>query len=154
MKFILNLLLIILAVILQISLIPKLALFGSFPNIILLIYLALLFVGKPQESLWWAGIGGILLDLVSPSSFGIYTFSMLAVYIPAYYLTNRVFNNPSVFVAAIIFFVSSLVANLIFMFYTHNYSGILIEAIYSTLVGCMIYGLMRYRGKTREEVKI
>jgi rod shape-determining protein MreD len=154
MKFIIQLILIIIAVILQISLVPKLALFGTFPNIILLIFLALLFIGRPQESLWWAGIGGILLDLASPSYFGIYTFSMLIVYVLVFYLTNRIFSNPSVFVAAVIFFVSSLMINSIFIFYVHNYAGFLIEAVYSTLIGCMIYGLMRYRTKKREEVKI
>lgn len=154
MKIFINLLLIILTVILQISLVPKLVFLGVFPNLILLVFLSLLFIGKPEESLWWAGTGGILLDVTSPYFFGIYTFSMLFVYIIAYYLTNHGFSNPSLFTAAAIFFISAVIANLIFMFYTRDYYNLLIEAIYSTLVGCIIYGLMRYRFKQKEEVKI
>lgn len=154
MKIIVNVLLILLAIILQTSLLPKIDFFGTFPNLVLLIMLSLLFINRTEEALWWTGGGGILLDLVSPARFGIYTFSLLIIFILTYILVSRIFSDPSLLLAAVFFFVASLLMNLFFLFLTSYFLLLISTAIYDTLVGCIIYGLVKYYYKPKEAIKI
>lgn len=152
MKNLINILLIILAVVLQISLLPQISFLTAFPNLIFLIMLSLVFINRP-ESLWWLG-GGILLDLVSPFRFGLYTISLVVVFLLANYLVNHIFSDPSLFIAAVFFFVGSIILNAIFLLLTSQFSLLFFEVIYSTFVGCIIYGLIRYYLKPKEVIKI
>ena len=154
MKTFLNILLVIIVVILETTLVPKMAIFGAFPNLVMLVILSLIFINRTRDALWWVLIGGVLLDLFSPVRFGAYTLSFVAIFFLAYYLVNYVFSEPSVFLAAGIFFISSLILNIIFLMYFHYFGLYFIEAIYSTFVGCIVYGLIRYYYKQGEEVKI
>jgi len=154
MKTFLNILLVTIVVILETTLVPKMAIFGAFPNLVMLVILSLIFINRTRDALWWVLIGGVLLDLFSPVRFGAYTLSFVVIFFLAYYLVNYVFSEPSVFLAAGIFFISSLILNIIFLMYFHYFGLYFIEAIYSTFVGCIVYGLIRYYYKQGEEVKI
>ena len=143
MKIFLNILLIILAVILQITFLPSFEFKGVFPNLVFVGMLSLLLVGRKEESLWWAGIGGISLDLFSPGYFGIYTLSFLAVYAAVYFLIMYVFSDPSLIISVPIFFVGTMLVNLCFLLMTGNYTGYFTEATYNTFVGCIVYGLVK-----------
>jgi len=154
MKIFINVLLIVIAVILQITFMPKIAFLGAFPNLILLVALSLIFIKKIEEALLWIGLGGILLDLFSPVHFGVYIVSLILIFAISYYLVNYVFSDFSLFLAAAIFFISSIIFNIIFLLYTHYFNLYLLEAVYTTLLGCMIYGIIRYYYKPSEEVKI
>jgi hypothetical protein len=73
-----RLFLIVCVVILQISLVP--ALLGSWPapNFIFAAVVVTLIRGNAVSSLWWAGVGGILLDLSLPGR-GFYTLTFTAL---------------------------------------------------------------------------
>lgn len=154
MKFFGNFLLIILVVILQSTFVPKIIFFNSFPNLILIIALSLLFIRRTEEALWWGLIGGLLLDLISPVRFGIYTFSILTIFIIAYIITDRIFSDPTLPLSILLFFVASLLSNIIFFLLTFNYYVLISEAIYSAVVGCIIYGLIKYYFQPKESIKI
>lgn len=154
MKIVGNILLILLAVILQISVMPKIAIFSGFPNLVFLAVLILIFVRRDKEALWWAGGGGILLDLFSPAHFGIYTLSLLVVYFLIFILVKRIFSDPNLLVAVGFFFLGSLFFDLLWLVVNPQWQTILIDATYNTIVGCIIYWLLRERLRPREAVKI
>jgi len=154
MKTFILILTIIMAVILQISVIPNFSIYNVFPNIVLIVMLGLLYVRRTNEALWWMGLGGILLDLVSPVRFGVYTLSFMIIFALNYYLIEYIFTDPSILLAGALIFISSLISNIIFLLLTHYYSQIFTEAIYTSFVGCILYWIIRYYYKPKEEVKI
>lgn len=154
MKTFILILTIIMAVILQISVIPNFSIYNVFPNIVLIVMLGLLYVRRTNEALWWMGLGGLLLDLVSPVRFGVYTLSFMIIFALNYYLIEYIFTDPSILLAGALIFISSLISNIIFLLLTHYYSQIFTEAIYTSFVGCILYWIIRYYYKPKEEVKI
>ena len=67
MKKIVNIIFIIIAVILQVTIIPKIVIFGSIVNLPLIIMINLILINRLDLADWWV-ICGILLDLISPLS--------------------------------------------------------------------------------------
>lgn len=70
MKNIFGLLFLILITLFEISVLPFFPVFGAQPNLLLVILLALQFLGLAQESYYGAFFGGILLDLLNSTTFG------------------------------------------------------------------------------------
>lgn len=154
MKFIINLLFIILAAILQITFIPELTIFSGIFNLIFLIMLMFVFASRPSEALWWAGLGGIVLDLLSPVKFGFYTLSLLVICLLTNYLVERIFTDPNIFVASGFFFGGSLILNLFWLTVNPSWQAFFISAIYNTVVGTIIYGVIKIYQTPREAIKI
>jgi len=154
MKILINILLIIFAIILQIAFLPLVSIHGAYPNILLIVILSLLFIGRVNESLWWVGIGGLLIELFSTLHFGVYIISFIIIFLLFYYFINHIFSDPSLVSAAFLFFVASLMLNIVFVIITHYYFTYLVEAIYTAVVGCMIYILIKYYYRPVDEVKI
>jgi len=154
MKFFVNLLLIIAAVILQISLVKEFSIYFAVINIILIIMLMLVFANRPIEALWWAGLGGIALDLVSPARFGLFTLSLLVIYYVVNLLIQKVFTDPNIIVVATIFFVSSIFVDAAWLFVNPSWQVLLINAIYNTVVGSVFYFLCRDRLRPKEAIRI
>ena len=154
MKILINILLIIFAIILQIAFLPLVSIHGAYPNILLIVILSLLFIGRINESLWWVGIGGLVMELFSTSHFGVYIISFIVIFLLFYYFINRIFSDPSLVSAAFLFFVASLMLNIVFVIMTHYYFVYIAEAIYTAIVGCIIYSLIKYYYRPIDEVKI
>lgn len=154
MKILINIILIIIAAILQITLVPKLAILGVFPNLILLVMLSLIFITRTEEALWWAGLGGIILDLVSPARFGIYTFSFLVIFAAIFYLVHNIFREPSLLISILIFIVAGLMSNLIFLIMNFQIVPFLVSGLVSAFWGIIIYSLIKYYFKPKESIKI
>lgn len=154
MKFIFNIILIILIVVLQTSFVPEMKIFNIYPNLILLIFLSLIFIDRNDEALWWAGLGGIFLDLTTQIHFGVYTISMVTIYIIVQYFVRRVFSDPPIILAAGIFFISSILLNIYFMVFEFSFLLIIMEATHSAVVGCVIYFLVKNYLKSKETFKI
>lgn len=154
MKFIVNLLLIIATVILQISLVKEFSIYFGVVNLILIIMLVLVFVNRPIEALWWAGIGGIALDLVSPARFGLFTLSLLVIYYVVNLLIRKIFTDPNIIVVATIFLLSSIVIDAAWLLINPSWHILLVNSIYNTVVGSIIYFLLRERLRPREMIRI
>ena len=154
MKIFINILLIFLAAILQISLFPKISIFSALPNLIFLATMILIFTNREDEALIWAGLGGILLDLFSPVRFGIFLFPLLVIYFLTSILVKRIFTDPNLIIAASFFFLGSIFFDILWIFINPQWQIILINAIYNTIVGIIIYWLLRERLKPKEFVKI
>ncbi|MCL5795385.1 MAG: hypothetical protein M1338_03430 [Patescibacteria group bacterium] len=154
MYLFINIILIVLVCILQISTLPNLAILQAFPNLILTITVVLVFVGRSRDALFWAAIGGIILDLFSPLRFGIYTISLLAIYFLISYLVKKFFSDPNFFIATGLFLISSVIFDLIFVIISSQWSIFIGEILYNTIVGILLYLLLKNKLKLKDAVKI
>lgn len=154
MKFFINLLLIIVAVILQISLVKEFSIYFGSINLILIVMLSLVFANRPTEALWWAGLGGIALDLISPVRFGLYTLSLLVIYYAINSLIRKVFTDPNIIVVIIALFISSILLDAVWLLVNPIWYVLLINAIYNTVVGSVFYFLCQDRLRPREAIGI
>lgn len=154
MYIFINILLILLASILQISFMPSLSLWHSFPNLILIFTVILIFNGRNREALYWAAIGGIILDLFSPSRFGIYLISLLVIYFVISYLVKRFFSDPNFLIAVGLFLISSAIFNIIFYIINPQWQIFLGDIIYNTIVGLIIYIALKNKLKVKDLIKI
>lgn len=154
MKFIINLLLIIVVVILQISLIKEFSIYFGIINLILIVMLILVFVNRPIEALWWAGVGGMALDLVSGAKFGLFTLSLLVIYYIVNLLIRKIFTDPNIIVVATIFLLSSILVDAAWLLVNPSWQILLMNAIYNTIVGSIFYFLFRERLQPRDMIRI
>lgn len=88
MYWLVRLIAIIILVILQVSLLPTLFGHWPVPNLVLAALLVTLLLDNYSESLWWAGLGGILLDLSLPNR-GFYTLVFVVLVVGLSYLLER-----------------------------------------------------------------
>jgi rod shape-determining protein MreD len=73
------------AAILQVTLAPRLDLFGVFPNLILLAVIGWTLVRGAAAGIRWAVAGGLLLDLVAPGALGVHALALVvAAYLSGY----------------------------------------------------------------------
>lgn len=155
MKIFINILLIIFAVIIQTAFLPALSVLGSHPNIVLIIAIILLAIQRKSEALWWFGFGGLILDLISPFYFGIYTLSFMVVYFILYYLVDYIFSDPSILVTAMFLLFGSFISNIIFLILDINtYEILIIEALYAMVFGSIIFYFMKHYLSHKDAVKI
>lgn len=150
MKFIANLLLIFLLVILQISLMPKFIIFHSYPNLIFLVMMILIFLGKFREAGWWAIFGGILLDFNSQTPFGFYSLSLIFIFLIFSILTFKFFSNPTILIISIFLILGSLILDLGFLILTKMYILIIFDSIYNLISGLLLYYIIRNYFKPKE----
>ncbi len=130
------------------------ALWGGIFNLVLIICLILVFVGRPKEALIWAGIGGIILDLLSGVSiFGAYTLSLVVICLASSFLVKKFFTSPNIFVASIFFFFASIILDIFWLFVNFNLQILLFNAIYNTIVGIILYIFLKDYLKPREMFK-
>jgi len=154
MKIIVNILLIILAVILETSFAPVLSFYGGSLNIVFVVMIALIIIRRFDEGVLWAGAGGVLLDVMSPARFGIYTLELLVIYLIIYYLVKHVFSDPPLYLVMLMMFLSSALFNLVFIFYNFNLTIYLATTIYNTVVGSILFVFIKYYYQPKEEFKI
>jgi rod shape-determining protein MreD len=91
-KKLLSLVAIFLVVILQTSLVPNVALFGVFPNLLFVFIFCWCLIDDFKEASIWAVAGGMLLDLFSLTSFGLSSLTFLLVVAVLYFASQIVAN--------------------------------------------------------------
>ena len=67
------------AVLIQATVLPKLAILGVSPDLVMLIAVAWSLLHGTREGVVWGFVGGILLDVFSAAPFGVFTLSLLLV---------------------------------------------------------------------------
>lgn len=154
MQILLNIVLIIIAVIWQFTVMPKIAINGAFPNIILVVMLALIFIKKSEQSLLWAVLGGILLDIFSAGYFGVFTATLIIIHLIFRIICRKVFASPPLYIAALLFFIASLLFDAYWVVEYRQWTIYFYQTIYNTLVGCLIYYFIGYYNKPKEGIKI
>lgn len=143
-------------VIFQIAVMTKLTIWGTIPNLIILLAIAMVFRGRFQDGILLAGVGGLLLDLASPIRFGAYTMLFLAAIGIIHFYVLKIFPTPSLMVSFLIFAASILLIDLTLFLLLRNipYWQLLPQAIFGGLWGIFIYWLVEKIIKPKEEIKL
>jgi len=82
-------------------------------KLLLLCGLIILFLDYEEKAFWWFLVGGLLLDLYSPSSFGLNTIVFIAIYLIVSYFKKSIVHQPNIFLITIVLIGSVLVFNLV-----------------------------------------
>jgi rod shape-determining protein MreD len=81
--------LMLLAALVQVTWAPKLSVLGAFPNLVLVIVVALAWTRGQRPSLIFACIGGLILDLTAPGPLGPHALALLAgAYFTGFWVRN------------------------------------------------------------------
>ncbi|HEY8813201.1 MAG TPA: rod shape-determining protein MreD [Candidatus Dormibacteraeota bacterium] len=76
MRYLIAGLLLLPAALLQVTLAPRLELFGAFPNFVLLVVVGWTLVRGAGVGIRWAIVGGLLLDLLAPGPLGVHALAL------------------------------------------------------------------------------
>lgn len=148
-----NFLAIILAVILQITIVVKLDIYYAVFNLPLLGMVSLILIKRYDLAIFWL-LAGFLLDLLSPIKFGYYTFSFIFIYFVSVYLVKKFFYQMNPFVVITFFIISSFIIDLAFLLQNFQMQILFFNAIYNTLIGYTIYYFLRYYLEPQSIIKV
>ena len=140
MKIVIIILSIYLAVLVSITLLPKLVIFSALPKLILIISLLFLFHNDLKKSLIWASVGGLFLDFFS-TGFPYNILFTTAIVLLSWYLIKRFFESSNIYLFLTFCFFSSLLYDSLFFIFNHlsPFSfNLLISALYSTFLGSIL----------------
>lgn len=142
--------------IVQLAIIAKLSIFGVVPNLIMIIAIGLMLRGRSYEAFLIALLGGMILDLGSPLSFGLLTLVYLAVLFLVYLLINKTSLIPNNLFSLIVFSSSFLAINTIISFvYSRSLSlGILYDSLINALWGFLVLFILQKLIKVEEKIEL
>lgn len=155
MKYIFGLLFLILIALFETSVLPFFPIFGTSLNFLLIILLALEFLGLTRESYYGAFFGGILLDLLTGSPFGLSSLVLLLL-TGAVGLAQRVAEGSPLALLLITFAVSTIF-RFVQIFPTLNVATLLKGGLLDTMLMLVLYPSLRYLLKSvfgRKELEI
>jgi rod shape-determining protein MreD len=95
MKRILGSLLMLAAVLIQVTWASRIEIAGAFPNLVLLAVIGLTWTSGARTALVWACVGGLMLDLTSPGPLGPHAIALLAgAYVTGFWARNLDRDSP------------------------------------------------------------
>ena len=155
-KLSLKILAIVFLFIFQIAFFNKLTIWGSLPNIILILSLAFLLRNRFSDSLLIAVVGGLLLDLVSPLRFGVYILLFLSILFLLRFLILRMLPTPNLFWLYLIFCGAFFMMDLFILLFLRIWPSWMTAAniFINGLWGILIYLGVSHLMKVTEEFKI
>jgi len=96
--------------ILQTTFMPKLSIYGVFPNLMLIVIIYKSLFKEYKEIFIWPLVGGIVLDVFSATPFGVFTLSFLIVSLIINFLSRNIWTSENVgLVVVIVVLLGSLV---------------------------------------------
>ncbi len=147
MKSIQIFLLIIFLSLCQIGLMSNFAIFGNWPNLILIMSLVLIFCDREAEAFLAATFGGLLLDLASPMFFGFYFISLSAITLIVKYIFSKFLTEINPIIVAAVTGVTMIVYDLTMALINHQFSliGLVSNAIYAIVLAFVFYYFFNLR---------
>jgi rod shape-determining protein MreD len=140
MKNIKIILIAVLFALMQVSIAPYLSIWGAGLNLTLIFLIIMMLNFRFEDSLIYAGIAGMILDIYSPMRFGIYLFSFLLIYFLGYYIFKKIVSE-QIFISVVLsFFISYMIVE--FMAYMLNDGSLwiwMLSAGYTAIAGTVIY---------------
>lgn len=155
-KNVFQVLLIILLFILQITLLNKFSFFNAVPNLILIVSICLVLKQNLDLSIFIAGVGGLLLDLVSPIYFGFYTITYLLIILILNYFILKISQSPNRFIIYLIFVIVSIFIDSSLLVFTKILPNwhLLLSGLINGIFGITIYLLIEKISPQEEEINI
>ncbi len=96
--------------ILQVTFVPKLSIYGVFPNLMLVVIIFKSLFKDYREIFIWSLAGGLILDVFSATPFGVFTLSFLIVSFIINFLSRNIWTSENVgLVVMIIVLLGSLI---------------------------------------------
>jgi rod shape-determining protein MreD len=117
MKYFLSFLIIIAAVILQVSFLPHFKIYETIPNLFLLIVVSWVILRQHFSAYFWGFLGGVLLDLNSQILFGANTLSFLFTVFALYFIIKNFVNINNLISKIFLVFLATIFYKIIFVFF-------------------------------------
>lgn len=125
------------------------------PHLVLAGLLALCLAGERAESLWWVGLGGLLLDVLAGSRLGLNLILLALVSGSLLWLVERTLPQPSLGLAGLIFALYCLGYELILMLVNSAVTWQLLgPSLLTTLLATGTYYLIRLQNSRREILRL
>ena len=125
------------------------------PHLVLAGLLALSLAGDRLDSLWWIGLGGILLDALSGAGLGLNLVLFTLVSGSLLWLTERTLHQPTLLVASLVFLLYSLGYELALSLINGAVAWQLVgPSLATTLVAIGAYYLIRLQNTRREIIRL
>lgn len=164
MNWLLNIFIILLCVVFQTTIMPELSIKISMANILLVVFIIILFFRFYDLSLVWASIGGLFLDFTSTTPSGAFFLGFLIIYI-ILFIFFRIFEFKEFIALILIIFLSSILFDLLMILYlniwgyglsfTIFYTTIISSGILNVILALILYPILahfnRYTSTTKEK---
>ncbi len=142
MKFILSLIIIFALIILQSSLYPYLAIYGAFPNLILIMVVILSILRGYKKNLIWIIFGGLFLDIFSFNNhLGISIAGLFLISYLIYFLSQTTFRKTNIF-SVILFGIGATLIYKFFLILVFLIAKSSFEFSFSQTLSQIIYNLV------------
>lgn len=152
MKNILSIVIIFVLIILQWSLYPYLAIYGAFPNLILIMVIILSILRGYKKNLIWVMFGGLFLDIFSLNNLlGISIAGLFSISYLIYFLSQTIFRKTNIF-SIILFGISGTLIYKFFLIlvflitktsFELSFSQVLSQIIYNTVLLIPLFYLIK-----------
>lgn len=131
-------------VLLQVSFVPHMKLFGYYPNLVLLLLISLLILKDFKSAILWLITGGLLLELFSHQFFGFYILQFILIYTLYWFVIKPYLHEPPYFLVLITYAITAILLGLYdSLILKHNFlSSLPVIVVYQSLAGFCIYYLM------------
>jgi len=153
MNIFLNIILIVLAVLAQITIAAKISIFSAMINIPMIIITSLILAKRFDLAKIWM-FSGLLLDLLSPTKFGFYTVTFIILYLIINLIIKKIFYKTEFYIVILFFMIGSFIIDIPFL--TINFSTTIIigNMIYNTIIGCIVYWFIKFYLEPQSILKI
>ncbi|EKD49376.1 MAG: Rod shape-determining protein MreD [uncultured bacterium] len=121
MKYYIVVALLFLLAMMQVTVVRHIAVGQIVPQMVLVACLAWAMIHGMKEGVIWAFIGGIFLDTISPTPFGIFSISMMIAALLVGMLEERSFSTVTMYSVLILTIVGSFVYSLVFVLLSKLY---------------------------------
>ncbi len=119
--------LIVLAVVLQSSVIPQIRIFGGEPDLVLLLVLSWSIRGRLEQDVTWAFVGGIIQDLMSATPLGASVVGLLLLVFGVEQLKQQVYHIGFMLIIALV--IVGTVLQKVMLMVIAGFSGFIIAPI-------------------------
>jgi len=143
-KLILKIFFIILIAVMQFVFMPIISIKGAIPNLILIGSLVLILLDFEIDAFYLAGLGGLILDLGSPTPFGFNAFIFILLVFLARFLSKKYLPQTNYITIAIIVFLGTLIFGLASTLILKEQVTILllVEGIYAAVLGLILFRIL------------
>ena len=153
-KVLLKIFFIVLIALLQFVLMPILNIKGAIPNLILIGSLVLILSDFETDAFYLAGLGGIILDLGSPTFFGFNTFLLILLVFLARFLSKKYLPETNYLNIFLIVFLGSLIFGFVSTLILKEQITIvlLIGGIYAAILGLFFFRILLTLNKPNQMI--
>lgn len=152
MKIIFPIIFIFVLLFFQVGILPNLAIFSAFPNLILLSILSLCILKEPRQIIGWIIFGGLFLDIYSLYNFlGISIISLFLAGLIAYFLSQNVFKKSTKSSVLTVFLISIFFYNIFLAFLSEvagtgfyfEFLNFATNIFYNLVLSLPVFGLIK-----------